>query len=216
MDADRRMLVAWLAQRIGGLGSAGGPGIVAYAYAPAHQRFGAARVLQGNLPRGMDRGIGPPGVQAALLRGGAVVVWTGYNGRALRRACRGRARPAAPGAPVDLSPAGTDARLRSMAVGAARRAGRSVVEQRSIRARARRRRRASTSRARAAATTTWGPLETIATLAAIDFVPGGVPLAADPVTGRTVVLWSDPVTTAPGPPGVLTTHSSVRTSPDAG
>ncbi len=213
MDANRRMLVAWLAQRIGGLGSAGGPGIVAYAYAPAHQRFGAARVLQGDLPRGMDRGIGPPGVQAALLSDGAVVVWTGYTtGRFAVRAVD--VRSGRPSAPVDLSPVGTDAALCSMAVGP--RGGLAVAWSSSG--------RPGTSptppaglyvRARAAATTTWGSLETIVTMAAGDFVPGGVPLAADPVTGRTVMLWSDPVTTAPGPPGVLTTHSGVRTSPDA-
>jgi hypothetical protein len=214
MDANRRMLVAWLAQRIGGLGSAGGPGMVAYAYAPAHQRFGAARVLQGNLPRGMDRGIGPPGVQATLLRDGAAVVWTGYTaGRFAVRAVD--VRSGRPSAPVNLSPAGTDARLRSMAIGPR---GALVVAWSSSG-------RVGTSptpppglyvRARAAATTTSGPLETIVTIAPGDFVPGGVPLAADPVTGRTVMLWSDSVTTAPGPPGALTTHSSVRTSPDAG
>jgi hypothetical protein len=207
-------LVAWLAQRIGGLGSAGGPGMVAYAYAPAHQRFGAARVLQGNLPRGMDRGIGPPGVQATLLRDGAAVVWTGYTaGRFAVRAVD--VRSGRPSAPVNLSPAGTDARLRSMAIGPR---GALVVAWSSSG-------RVGTSptpppglyvRARAAATTTSGPLETIVTIAPGDFVPGGVPLAADPVTGRTVMLWSDSVTTAPGPPGALTTHSSVRTSPDAG
>ena len=119
MDADRRMLVAWLAQRIGGLGSAGGPGIVAYAYAPAHQRFGAARVLQGNLPRGMDRGIGPPGVQAALLRGGAVVVWTGYTaGRFAVRAVD--VRSGRPGAPVtSRTPAPTPGCAAWPSVGAA-------------------------------------------------------------------------------------------------
>jgi hypothetical protein len=213
MDANRRMLVAWLAQRIGGLGSAGGAGIVACAYAPAHQRFGAATLLQSNLPRGMDRGIGPPGVQAALLREGAVVVWTGYSaGRFAVRAVD--VRSGRPSAPVDLSPAGTDAWLRGMTVGpqggqvvawaSSSRPGTSPTPPPGLYARAR------------AAATTWGPLEMVVTMGAGDFVAGGVPLAADPVTGRTVVLWSDPVTNTPGPPGALTTHSSVRTSPDAG
>jgi hypothetical protein len=67
--------------------------------------------------------------------------------------------------------------------------------------------------ARTAGATTWGPLETITTIGAGDFVPGGVPLAADPVTGRVAVLWSDPVAATVTP---LTTHSSVRASTDAG
>jgi hypothetical protein len=161
----------------------------------------------------MDRGIAPPGVQAALSRDGAVVVWTGYTaGRFAVRAVD--VRSGRPNALVDLSPAATDATLRSMAIGP--RGGLVVAWTSSG--------RPGTSatpppglyvRSRAAATTTWGPLETIVTMAAGDFVPAGVPLAADPDTGRTVMLWSDPVTTAPGPSGVLTTHSAVRTSPDA-
>jgi hypothetical protein len=79
MDGTRRMLVAWMAQRIGEGGNAGSPGIVALAYASPYKSFGAAQVVQRNLPKGALRGITGRAVQAALLRDRGVVLWTGYN-----------------------------------------------------------------------------------------------------------------------------------------
>lgn len=212
IDGTRRMLVAWLAQRVGEGSYAGRPGIVAYAYASPHKRFGAAKVVQSGLPQGYDRGIGAPGVVATLLRRNALVTWTGYAaGRYAVRAVdvtSGR-----PSAPTELSPPGTDAYLNDVAVGPR---GGLVVTWSSIA-------RAGTTpappagayaRARAADSTVWGAVETLATMGTGSFLPGGVPVAADPVSGRAVALWSDPVVV--GPPAALVTHSSVRSNPDAG
>jgi hypothetical protein len=213
IDGTHRMLVAWLAQRVGEGNYAGSPGIVAYAYASPHKPFAAAKVVQSGLPKGFDRGIGAPGVQATLLRTDAVVVWTGYSaGRFTVRSVN--VTSGRPSAPVDLSPAGADASLQGSSVGPA---GGVVVAWASSA-------RSGTTpapppgvyaRVRPAGATTWGALETITTMVGGDFVPGGVPLAANPVTGQAVVLWSDPVTAA-FTPAPLTTHSSVRRNPDLG
>ncbi len=211
IDGTRRMLVAWLAQRVGEGNYAGSPGTVTYAYASPSKPFGTAKIVQSGLPKGIDRGIGPPGVQATLLRKDAVVSWTGYTaGRFAVRAVdvtSGR-----PSAAVDLSPPGTDAQLRGMAVGP--RGGLVVAWSSNARLGANPTPPPGVyAMARAAGATAWGPLETIATTSTREFVPGGLPLAADPVTGRAVVMWSDPVGAMPV---ALTTHASVRTTPDVG
>ena len=78
IDATRRMLVAWVAQRVGEGSYAGSPGIVAFAYAPPYGGFQPAQVVQRNLPKGPDRAIGAPGVLTSLLRDRGVVAWNGY------------------------------------------------------------------------------------------------------------------------------------------
>ena len=215
IDASRRMLVAWLAQRVGEGAYAGSPGIVAFAYAPPYGGFKPAQVLQRNLPKGANRAVGVPGVVASILRDRGVVAWNGYvDGRLAVRAAdvsSGRASTAR-----DLSPAGTDARLGGLAAGprggvavnwwTSARQGTTPVPPAGIYA-----------RARAAGTTAWGPLEPLATLAPAGYVPANLPLAVDPVSGRAVMLWSDaPVFGTPGGtrPAQVPARYSVRASPD--
>jgi hypothetical protein len=212
IDASRRMLVAWVAQRVGEGGFAGRPGIVALAYASPYKSFRPAQVTQRNLPTGADNAIGLPGVVAGLLRDRGVVAFEGdVDGRRAVRTVDVRSGKA--GTVHDLSPAGTVARLRGLAIGPR---GGTVVSWWGS---------AGTAPpagvfavARAAGTTDWGPLETIGETAA----PAGAPdpvngaLAADPVSGRAVMLWSDvpvpgPAATAPPP---VPARYSVRASAD--
>lgn len=211
MDGTRRMLVAWMAQRVGEY--AGGPGIVALAYASPYKSFGAAQVVQRNLPTGYLRGIGGKAVQAALVRDRGVVVWTGYAGGryAVRTVdvTRGHAT-----APRDLSPAGTSAQLRGLAVGprvgtvvtwASGEVRRIALPKPPL---------AVQAMARAADATTWGPVENVATTdtGAQDFMASDALIAADPVSGQNVLLWSDPLAPAanPLPPGSVPVRHSIR------
>ena len=167
MDADRRMLVAWLAQRIGGLGSAGGP-VSSPTPSPGASALRCREGAAGRPAPGMDRGSARPGSRRRCCAGAPW--WCG-------RATRPGASPCAPWtcgpaarAPrwTSRPPAPTPGCAAWPSVGAAgwSSRGRAAV----VRARARRRRRASTS-GRRRSTTTWGPLETIVTMAAVDFVP---------------------------------------------
>lgn len=211
MDGTRRMLVAWMAQSVSKY--AGGPGIVALAYAPPYKPFRAAQVVQRNLPRGPSRGIPGNAVQAALLRDRGVVVWTGYTGG--RYAVRtvdvssGRA-----GSPRDLSPAGASALLGGLAVGP--RGGTVVVwESGAIRRNAvPKPPHAVQAIARAAGATTWGPVEQVATAdtGAQDVIAPDALIAANPLSGQSVLLWSDPLPAGanPLPPSPIPVRSSVR------
>jgi hypothetical protein len=212
MDATRRMLVAWMAQRVGEGDYAGGPGIVALAYAPPYGSFRRAQVVQRDLPKGGLRAIGGTAVQAALLRNRGVVVWTGYaSGRYAVRTVdisSGRAS-----SPRDLSPPGGAARLQGLAVGPR---GGTVVAWSSGATRA-----VSAPKppltlqavTRAADASAWGPIETVATTDSTgrDFMPSDALVAANPVSGQTVMLWSDPLL---GPPNAIPVDYSVRSSPD--
>ncbi len=203
MDGTRRMLVAWMAQSAGE-STAGGPGIVALAYASPYKAFRPAQVVQRNLPRGWDRGIGGPAVQAALLRDRGVVLWTGYTGG--RYAVRtvdvtsGRAS-----SPRELTPAGVGAQLRGMAftprggtVAAwSRWCGEGATPPTVL--------PGLYAVARAAGGTSWGPAETVAPT--VD-CPGPV-IAANPVSGQAVLLWEDQLTPAANPPSLT---YSVRSS----
>jgi hypothetical protein len=116
IDSTRRMLVAWLAQRAGSSGNAGGPGIVAAAVASPGRPFGRQQTLEANLPRGDGTLIRGTAVQAALLRDRSVVTWTGAeSGRFVVRTAdivSGRA-----GASTRLSAPGVRSELQGMTVG---------------------------------------------------------------------------------------------------
>lgn len=212
MDGTRRMLVAWMAQSRGEM-SAGGPGIVALAYAPPYKPFRAAQIVQRDLPRGEDRWISGTAVQAALLRSRGIVAWTGYaDGRYVVRTADvtgGRATT-----PRILSPAGTSAQLRGLAVGPR---GATILTWASGAVR-----RIPLPKppltvqaaARAADATTWGPTEDVATTdtSAQDFMASDALVAADPVSAQAVLLWSDPVGPAATPPtpGPVPVRFSVR------
>jgi hypothetical protein len=212
MDGTRRMLVAWMAQSSGET-DAGGPGIVALAYAPPYKPFRAAQVVQRNLPRGYLRGISGKAVQAALLRNRGVVVWTGFAGGryAVRTVdvTQGRAS-----APRDLAPSGASAQLRGLAVGPR---GGTVVAWASGAVR-----KIALPKppltlqamARAADATAWGPVENVATTdtGAQDFMASDALIAADPVSGQSVLLWSDPLPAGanPLPPSPVPVKDSVR------
>jgi hypothetical protein len=111
IDSTRRMLVAWLAQRAGSSGNAGGPGIVAAAVASPGKSFGRQQTLEANLPRGDGTLISGTAVQAAILRDRSVVTWTGAENRqfVVRTAdiVSGRA-----GASTRLSAAGAQSELQ--------------------------------------------------------------------------------------------------------
>ena len=212
MDGTRRMLVAWMAQSSGET-DAGGPGIVALAYAPPYKPFRSAQVVQRNLPRGYSRGIGGTAVQAALLRNRGVVAWTGHSdGRYAVRTVditNGRAS-----APRDLSPAGTSAQLRGLAVGPR---GGTVVTWASgaVRSIALPKPPLTVqAMARAADATTWGPIENVATTdtGAQDFMASDALIAANPLSGQTVLLCSDPLPAGadPLPPSPVPVKYSVR------
>lgn len=212
VDGTRRMLVAWMAQSRGEM-SAGGPGIVALAYAPPYKPFRAAQIVQRNLPRGEDRWIGGKAVQAALLRDRGIVAWTGYtDGRyVVRTVDVTSGRTANPRA---LSPAGTNAQLRGLAVGPR---GGTVVTWASGAVRKiplAKPPLTVQAAARAADATSWAPTEDVATTdtAAQDFMASDALIAADPVSGQALLLWSDPL--APGatplPPSPVPVRYSVR------
>jgi hypothetical protein len=197
MDGTRRALVAWMAQRVGEGSYAGSPGIVALAYAPPHGAFAPAQVVQRNLPKGPDRGIVGPAVQTALLGARGVVVWTGYaSGRYVVRSVdvtSGRAS-----APRDLSPAGSDALLRGLAVtsrGGLVAAWSTTIQHRPS---------ALYAAARAAGATTWGSIETV-TSTGPDPTLGNAVIAASPMSGEAVLLWSDPL-----PPGIAAVQDHLR------
>lgn len=190
----------------------GGPGSVALAYAPPHKSFRPAQVVQRDLPTGFLRGIGGKAVQAALLRDRGVIVWTGYSGRYAVRTVdvtNGRAS-----APRDLSPAGTSAQLRGLAVGprggvvvtwASGAMRRIALPKPPL---------AIQAMARAADATTWGPVEDVAITdtGAQDFMASDALIAADPVSGQTVLLWSDPLPpgASPLPPSPVPVKYSIR------
>jgi hypothetical protein len=212
MDATRRAIVAWIAQRVSGESTfAGRPGIVAVAYAAPYKDFGRAQVVQRALPAGPGLGVRPPGVRAALLRNRGVVAWTGSTaGRFAVRAIDLVSGRPANGAV--LSPAGTDAQLRGLAVGprGGLVAAWTSATQRGV---------ANPSpgpgvyaAARAATATAWGPVEKVAAIPEEGVPAPDAPLAADPVSGRAVILWSEPATetASPGPIPVL---FSVRPAP---
>jgi hypothetical protein len=201
IDPTRRMLVAWVAQRVGQGNNAGSPGLVALAYASPSRSFGRAQILQRDLPTGANRAILGPGVRATLLRDRGVVVWSGFaGGRFAVRAVdvvSGRARAAS-----TLSPSTVDARLRGLAVGP--RGGLVATW-------------SSTGAAgpglfavpRAPGAPTWAAAENVVTTAAGDAgLPGDAPVAADPVSGVTVALWSDPLPT--GPPAPIPVRFATR------
>jgi hypothetical protein len=202
MDGTRRALVAWMAQRVGEGSYAGSPGIVALAYAPAYSGFAPAQVVQRNLPEGSNRGIIGPAVQTALLGSRGVVVWTGYaSGRYVVRCVdvtSGRAS-----APRDLSPAGSDALLRGLAVTS--RGGQVATWSTTIQHQP----SALYAAARAAGATTWGPIETV-TSTGPDPTFGSAVIAASPLSGQAVALWSDPI-----PPGIaaMPVRFSARPTP---
>ncbi|MGZ4279444.1 MAG: hypothetical protein ACXVFK_18405 [Solirubrobacteraceae bacterium] len=211
MDATRRMLVAWMAQRVGEGNYAGSPGTVAIAYASPGKGFRPAQVVERGLPIGANRAIDGPAVQAALLRDRGVVLWTGFaSGHTVVRTAdvtNGRA-----GAPVLLSPAATGARLEGLAAGP--RGGTVAVWFDTTGA------LGSTSpppatgvsaAARPAGATAWGPVETVAAPAQGSPVVDA-PVAASPVSGQTVLLFSDPL--PPGPPPVtMAARFSLRAGP---
>jgi hypothetical protein len=202
MDGTRRALVAWMAQRVGEGSYAGSPGIVALAYAPPHSAFGPAQVVQRNLPKGFNRGIVGPAVQTALLGSRGVVVWTGYaSGRYVVRffdVTSGQASSAR-----ELSPAGSDALLRGLAVTS--RGGLVATWSTTIQ----RQPSALYAAARPAGAATWGPIETV-TSTGPDPALGSAVITASPVSGQAVLLWSDPV-----PPGIaaIPVRFSARPTP---
>lgn len=215
IDATRRMLVAWVAQRVGEGSYAGSPGIVAFAYAPPYGGFQPAQVVQRNLPKGMDRAIGAPGVLTSLLRDRGVVAWNGYvDGRLAVLGADVRSGKAS--TPLELSPAGTDARLAGLAAGPR---GGVVLNWWSMA-------QPGTApdppagvyaRARAAGTTDWSPLEPIVTTGPSVYPGVAAPLAVDPVSGHVAMLWSDlPVgpTVASPVPAPVPARYSVRVNPD--
>ena len=215
IDATRRMLVAWVAQRVGEGSYAGSPGIVAFAYAPPYGGFQPAQVVQRNLPKGPDRAIGAPGVLTSLVRDRGVVAWNGYvDGRLAVFGADVRSGRAS--TPHELSPAGTDARLAGLATGPR---GGVVLNWWSMA-------QPGTipdppagvyARARAAGATDWGPLEPVVTTGPSVYPGVAAPLAVDPVSGRVTMLWSDvPVgpTVASPIPAPVPARYSVRASPD--
>lgn len=195
MDGTRRMLVAWMAQRVGEGSYAGAPGTVAVAYAPPYGAFGPARVVQRGLPQGEGRAIRGRAVQAALLRDRGVVVWTGYDGGTYRVRTVDVTSTGPPTAARNLSDAGVDAQLQGLATGA-RGATVALWFERT---------RGTPSPlsalradARAAGTSAWGAPEDVAPWAAGAPAPPAA-VAASPVSGEAVAIWSDPVATAPAP-----------------
>ena len=152
-------------------------------------------------------------MQVALLRNRGVVVWTGCTGGryAVRTVdvTQGRAS-----APRDLSPAGASAQLRGLAVGPR---GGTVVAWASGAVR-----RIALPKppltvqamARAADATTWGPVENVATTdtGAQDFMASDALIATDPLSGQTVLLFSDPLPPGanPLPPSPVPVKYSVR------
>ena len=198
MDGTRRMLVAWMAQRIGEGSYAGSPGTVALAYASPYKAFRPAQVVQRNLPTGDLRGITGHAVQAALLRNRGVVVWTGYAGG--RYAVRtvdvtsGRATSVR-----DLSPPAVGARLQGLAVGPR---GGTIVAFVTGGQRSSPNPKPPLSLSaitRAADAGTWGAIENVATTGTEDFIASDALIAADPVSGQGVTAWSDPLQAVPNP-----------------
>lgn len=203
MDGTRRMLVAWLAQRAGSSGNAGGPGIVAAAVASPGKAFGRQQTLESNLPQGENTLIGGTAVQASILRDRSVVVWRGWEGRTrvVRSAdiVSGRARAA-----TRLSAAGAPSVLDGLAVGP--RGGTAVVW-------------TSTgtppgqyAAARAAGAPAWGATETVTTAGDTSGLTSAF-VAVSPVSGDVVVLVSDPVPGAQGtvpPAGPVPVRSVLR------
>ena len=211
IDSTRRMLVAWLAQRAGSSGNAGGPGIVAAAVASPGKSFGRQQTLEANLPRGDGTLISGTAVQAAILRDRSVVTWTGAENRqfVVRTAdiVSGRA-----GASTRLSAAGAQSELQGLAVGP--RGGALVVW------------RSDTgtpghyASARAAGTSAWGATETITSAtetinSAQEYAPPtGALVASSPVSGQALVLISDPIPTdVPPPTEPFPVRLSVRAAP---
>jgi hypothetical protein len=201
MDNTRRMMVAWMAQRVGGeSNSSGGPGTVNLAYARPYKVFGSPQVLQRGLPTGEGRAITGNAVAATLLRNRGVVLWIGYaNGRNLVRTVDVKSGKAT--SPVDLSPAGTSGQLQGFAVGP--RGGTVAVWTSYTRSRSGPLPDPPPGLyavARGADAVKWGAVEQIATTDAQGFLPADALVAANPVSAETVVMWSDPLPATGTPP----------------
>ena len=193
IDGTRRMVVAWMAQRVGEGNYAGAPGIVAVAYASPYSDFRPAQVVQRGLPQGDGRVIGAAAVRATLVRDRGVVAWTGYaGGRYVVRTVDVTAGRL--GATRSLSQANADARLQGMAVGP--RGGTVAVWSIAARVVAGGPEPGIYAAARAAGASSWSGIETIA---ATGQLPADALVSGDPVSGRAVVLWSDPLGNAPSP-----------------
>lgn len=210
MDGTRRMLVAWLAQRVGEGNFAGSPGIVALATAAPGKPFGAQQIVERNLPKGADRGIQGPGVQAAILRDRSVVAWTGSVGGVfvVRTADVTSGKV---GAPRQLSGAGAASRLQGLVVGP--RGGAAIVWMTQTGA-------TGTpaghyAAARGAGSSAWGAAETITTAGDTSGLTDAL-VAASPVSGQVIVLVSDPIPVGgatPPPAGPVPVRSTVRAAP---
>lgn len=208
IDGTRRMLVAWLAQRVGEGNFAGGPGIVAMNSAAPGKPFGRQQTLERNLPQGGDRAIDGVAVQAAIVRDRGVVAWTGADaGRLAVRTVdvtSGRA-----GTPRMLSAAGTSSRLQGLVVGP--RGGAAVVwvsESAAGTVSA-----GHYASARDAGSTAWGAAETITTTGDTTGLTEAR-VAASPVSGEVLVLVSDPTPVGTMPvAGPIGLRSSVRAAP---
>lgn len=181
IDSTRRMLVAWLAQRAGSSGNAGGPGIVAASVASPGKPFGSQITLESGLKQGDRALISGTAIQAAILRDRGVVTWDGWQGstRVVRTAdlVGGRAQ----GARL-LSTAGVSSWLQGLAVGP--RGGTVAVwsaEGQGLLA-----------AARAGGTSNWDGTETVAPGADTTGMTDAL-VAGSPVSGDTVVLASAPV-----------------------
>lgn len=204
VDGTRRMLVAWLAQRAGSSGNAGGPGLVAASVAAPGKPFGRQQTLEVNLPQGDNTLIRGTAVQAAILRDRSVVAWTGAENRrfVVRVAdiVSGRARAA-----TRLSPSADRSWLQGMAVGP--RGGAIAVW------------RTDTgtpgyfASARAAGASAWGATETITATGDVSGLTNAL-VSASPVSGEALVLVSDPVPVT-GPPSTdpVPVRVSVRAAP---
>lgn len=208
MDATRRMVVAWLAQRLTEGGFAGRPGIIALAAAAPGAPFGAQQTLERGLPTGAGAGVpGASPVHTAIVRDRAVVAWTGRENRqfVVRTAdvVGGRVRGIR-----RLSAPGQRSRLEGLTVGP--RGGHVVVWAT----------RTGTpgffAAARASGTQAWGPTEIVTTGGDVAGV-ARTAVAARPVSGEVVVLVSDPVPMAgeppPPPAGPIPVRSVVRAAP---
>ncbi|MBJ7520115.1 MAG: hypothetical protein JHC84_10500 [Solirubrobacteraceae bacterium] len=204
IDGTRRMLVAWVAQRVGEGNFAGSPGLVALNTAAPGKTFGRQQTLERNLSQGSDRAILGVAVQAAIVRDRGIVAWTGADANrfAVRTAdvTSGRA-----GAPRALSAPGASSRLQGLVVGP--RGGAAIVWVTESGD------RGHFASARAAGASSWGPTETITT-AGDTAALQEARVAASPVSGDVVTLIGDPTPTGTQPvAGPIPVRSSVRSAP---
>lgn len=210
IDSTRRMLVAWMAQRVGEGNYAGSPGTVAVAAAAPGKPFGGQQIVERNLPKGADRGVLGHGVQVAMLRDRGVVAWTGSVGGTfvVRTADVTSGKV---GAPRQLSGAGTASRLQGLVVGP--HGGAVIVWVTQTGA-------AGTpaghyAAARAAGSSAWGAAETITTTGDTSGLTDA-PVAASPVSGEVLVLVNDVIPEGVGvvpSVGPMPVRLSVRAAP---